>query len=115
MIVVFVHLDEHFSGLFSPKSGYLAVDLFFLLSGFVIANAYDQRFDAGWKVIEFARVRLIRLYPLYLLALLIGATKLLVQLHVGVSPPPVSDEPHNHRTGIRPAISDQFTCVVAVL
>jgi peptidoglycan/LPS O-acetylase OafA/YrhL len=88
---MFVHMDDHYAGLFRPDSGYLAVDLFFLLSGFVIANAYDRRFNPGWGVAEFLKVRLIRLYPLYFLAFMVGALKLLVQLGVGMSPPPLRD------------------------
>lgn len=51
---------------------YLAVDLFFLLSGFIIAHAYEARLQAGMGFARFAVIRLIRLYPLYLLGLTIG-------------------------------------------
>lgn len=52
---------------------YLAVDLFFALSGFVIAHAYWQRLRDGMTVRAFVHERLVRLYPLYLLATLLGA------------------------------------------
>lgn len=55
-----------------PQSAYLAVDLFFALSGFVIAHAYGSRLAGGQSFADFARVRLIRLYPLYLLAFTVG-------------------------------------------
>jgi peptidoglycan/LPS O-acetylase OafA/YrhL len=59
-----------------PES-FLAVDLFFLLSGFVIAHAYEARLRAGagvgMSLTAFLRTRLIRLYPLYLLGLALGA------------------------------------------
>lgn len=42
--------------------GYLAVDLFFCLSGFVLAHAYEK---AELGLGAFLKVRLIRLYPLY--------------------------------------------------
>jgi peptidoglycan/LPS O-acetylase OafA/YrhL len=48
---------------------YLAVDFFFALSGFVLAHAYGQRLREGMPASQFMTVRLIRLYPLYLLAL----------------------------------------------
>ncbi|MDE2013812.1 MAG: acyltransferase [Alphaproteobacteria bacterium] len=51
-------------------SGFLAVDFFFVLSGFVLAHAYERRFQAGMGVGQFAVVRIIRLYPLYALATL---------------------------------------------
>ena len=51
---------------------YLAVDFFFVLSGFVLAHAYGKRLEGGWSVLSFMRARIIRLYPLYLAGLLIG-------------------------------------------
>jgi peptidoglycan/LPS O-acetylase OafA/YrhL len=45
---------------------FLAVDLFFVLSGVVLANAYEHRFRSGLSVSGFVRIRLIRLYPLYM-------------------------------------------------
>ncbi|MBC7752545.1 MAG: acyltransferase [Candidatus Saccharibacteria bacterium] len=51
---------------------YLAVDLFFILSGFVIANAYDEKLESGKLSLKlFIYIRLIRLYPIYLLSVLI--------------------------------------------
>jgi peptidoglycan/LPS O-acetylase OafA/YrhL len=53
--------------------GYLAVDLFFVLSGFVIASAYEQRLDASRQPIrDMIRVRLTRLYPMMALGALVG-------------------------------------------
>ena len=57
--------------------GYLAVDLFFALSGFVIAHAYGWQLMNGEPVGRFMLRRLIRLYPLYLLATLVGAALIL--------------------------------------
>jgi peptidoglycan/LPS O-acetylase OafA/YrhL len=48
---------------------YLAVDFFCGLSGFVVAYAYDDRW-ARMTMLQFFRIRLIRLHPL----VLIGAT-----------------------------------------
>ena len=52
--------------------GWLAVDLFFVLSGFVIAQAYGERLaaGAGWRA--FARARVRRLYPTYLVGLAVS-------------------------------------------
>lgn len=52
--------------------GYLAVDLFFALSGFVIALAYEDRLRQGFPFSRFLIVRLIRSYPMYLVGILIG-------------------------------------------
>lgn len=48
---------------------YLSVDLFFSLSGFVLAHAYEAR---GIGFAPFMRARLIRLYPMYLAGLVVG-------------------------------------------
>src|SRR6478752_2180368 len=65
MVVVF-HLFEAFSGGDPQKQiinhGYMAVDFFFLLSGFVIAYAYDDRW-AGMGQWDFYKRRLVRLQP----------------------------------------------------
>ena len=52
--------------------GYLAVDFFFLLSGFVVAYAYDDRWGkmTQW---EFYKRRLIRLQPMVIMGMIIGA------------------------------------------
>jgi peptidoglycan/LPS O-acetylase OafA/YrhL len=56
---------------------YLAVDLFFALSGFVLSHAYEAR-DISWPA--FMRVRLIRLYPLYILGTCLGGATLLMHV-----------------------------------
>lgn len=48
---------------------YLAVDFFFALSGFVLAHAYQSRFEKGLSAVAFMRLRFIRLYPMYLAGL----------------------------------------------
>lgn len=55
-----------------PRFGFLAVDLFFVLSGFVLAYSYDRQFARGMKPIEFMRRRFVRLYPLFVLGLIAG-------------------------------------------
>ena len=58
--------------------GYLAVDFFFLLSGFVVAYAYDDR----WKSMsqwDFYKRRLIRLQPMVVMGSLIGAALFYLQ------------------------------------
>ena len=52
--------------------GYLAVDFFFILSGFVIARTYEPRFAAGLSVRDYAMQRVERLYPLLLIGSLLG-------------------------------------------
>ena len=76
LMVVAFHLFEPFSHGDATKQiinhGYLAVDFFFMLSGFVIAYAYDERWSrmTQW---EFYKRRLIRLQPMVIMGSLIGA------------------------------------------
>lgn len=55
--------------------GYLAVDLFFVLSGFVIALNYSERLRCGMTIRRFAEVRLIRLFPMYAAGFVLGTLK----------------------------------------
>ena len=64
-----------------PRS-YLAVDFFFLLSGFVLSRVYEPRFAAGMTAKNFMLQRYIRLYPMFILGLAIGLVSALV-LHKG--------------------------------
>jgi peptidoglycan/LPS O-acetylase OafA/YrhL len=53
------------------EKGYLAVDLFFMLSGYVLAHAYRSAFLDGVRTnyFKFLAARVARLYPLHLLIL----------------------------------------------
>ncbi len=51
----------------------LAVDFFFILSGFVIAHAYKTKLATTMSTPLFWRVRVIRLYPLLMVGALAGA------------------------------------------
>ena len=80
--VVMYHADVTANRTAVFSHGYLAVDFFFMLSGFVIAYNYQGRLDTGWSAKDFFKVRLIRLYPLYFLGLVTGAVGLLLKNHV---------------------------------
>jgi peptidoglycan/LPS O-acetylase OafA/YrhL len=69
--VVFMHYRRYVAPI-APGSAYLAVDLFFLMSGFVLANAYQDRLGHSLGAMRFAVLRVIRLYPLYLAGTLIA-------------------------------------------
>jgi len=62
---------------------YLAVDLFFVLSGFVLLHAYEGRILGGLELTRFAQLRLARLYPLLLIATLIGFAIMLAKHAAG--------------------------------
>ncbi len=61
---------------------YLGVDFFFMLSGFVVGYAYDHRWGQ-WSIGDFFRARLIRLHPLVLLSIVIGAIGYVADPYVG--------------------------------
>ena len=65
--VVIMHTDTFWGARFRLPGAYLAVDLFFVLSGIVLAHAYDSKFARGMTTATFMKIRLIRLYPLYAL------------------------------------------------
>ncbi|MCC8036080.1 MAG: acyltransferase [Rikenellaceae bacterium] len=81
LVVVCFHLFEAFATSHLDQvinHGYLAVDFFFLLSGFVVGYAYDGR----WKTMTTGRFlvrRLIRLQPMVVLGAAIGAALFYLQ------------------------------------
>lgn len=50
-------------------NGYLAVSLFFVLSGFILAYTYAGKIGGSTNAIHFWEARFARIYPAYLLAL----------------------------------------------
>ena len=69
------------------QSGYLAVDFFFCLSGFVISYAYDARLQQGMSAWTFFRARLIRLYPMIAVGTSVAALMFVYQSHLAHVPP----------------------------
>lgn len=58
----------------APIPGYLCVDLFFMLSGFVLMHAYSEHFArsvSGAAYWRFLRARLARIYPVHILTILL--------------------------------------------
>lgn len=81
LMVLVYHVFEGFCT--SPldqrcNHGYLAVQFFFILSGFVIGYAYDDRWTRMGTV-EFFKRRLIRLHPMVVVGILLGALSFLLQ------------------------------------
>ena len=81
LMVVWFHIFEAFATSHLDQQinhGYLAVDFFFILSGFVIGYAYDDRWGkmGEW---EFFKRRLIRLHPMVVMGALIGAAMFYTQ------------------------------------
>jgi peptidoglycan/LPS O-acetylase OafA/YrhL len=76
LIVIIFHFFELYS-LGNPSEqiinhGYLAVDFFYVLSGFILGYAYDDRWNR-MSLWDFYKRRLIRLHPMVIAGSLIGA------------------------------------------
>ena len=63
----------------SINHGYLAVDFFFMLSGFVIGYAYDDRWGKTLTTGNYIKRRLIRLHPMVIMGAIIGLIFFLLQ------------------------------------
>lgn len=85
LLVIMYHVCEGYalaSGaetIDSINHGYLAVDFFFMLSGFVIGYAYDDRWGKTLTTGNYFKRRLIRLHPMVIMGTLIGLVCYLLQ------------------------------------
>lgn len=82
LMVLWYHVFEGFAT--SPvdqsfNHGYLAVDFFFILSGFVVGYAYDDRWKTTMTTTNFFKRRLIRLQPMVILGAMLGAITFCIQ------------------------------------
>ena len=74
MVVAFHIFEAHSTSHLDQiiNHGYLAVDFFFVLSGFVVGYAYDDRWNK-MSVGGFFKLRLIRLQPMVIMGMIVGA------------------------------------------
>jgi peptidoglycan/LPS O-acetylase OafA/YrhL len=85
LLVVFYHIFEGLSFaaggtlITTINHGYLAVDFFFILSGFVIGYANDDRWKRNMTLGNFFTRRLIRLHPMIIMGTIIGAITFCIQ------------------------------------
>lgn len=82
LVVVWYHIFEAFAA--SPVTqrvnhGFLAVDFFYILSGFVIGYAYNDRWKKGLSTGRFFKRRLIRLHPMVVLSCVLGMISFCIQ------------------------------------
>lgn len=83
LAVVLMHIGEIFLLPDWLPQAYLAVPFFFVLSGFVISYAYENRLMRTGRLRDFVQVRVERLYPLLLVGLCFGAVLLVIKAFVG--------------------------------
>lgn len=84
LLVIVYHIFEGYAfaggGLIETfNHGYLAVDFFFILSGFVIGYAYDDRWGQNLTMKDFFKRRLIRLHPMVILGAVLGVATYCIQ------------------------------------
>jgi peptidoglycan/LPS O-acetylase OafA/YrhL len=82
-LIMIRHIPNMLASAPFPQS-YLAVDLFFVLSGVVIANAYEKKLLQDMSFWTFLKIRLIRLYPLYLLGIILTLLVAVLRPEYGV-------------------------------
>ena len=83
LAVVVLHIGE---GLHVPRlvpQGYLAVPFFFLLSGFVVALAYEGDLMRRTSAAGYMLVRIERLYPMFLIGLALGVAFVILRALAG--------------------------------
>ena len=71
VVVVVNHLTAATHFYAYVRNGWVAVDFFFVLSGFVIAGVYQDRIRSPGSLVQFVVRRIGRLYPLHLFMLAI--------------------------------------------
>ncbi len=79
-ICIFVSHGTAFAGALWLPQAYLALDVFFVMSGFVIANGFDGPIGRGLSFYRFTAARFIRFYPAYLFALVLTVPLALLRL-----------------------------------
>ncbi len=71
-------------GLFITPTLALFVDAFFILSGFVLSLAYEDRIIAGFSFQQYFKLRFTRVYPLHFFTLVLWLFYLLLKQSLGL-------------------------------
>ena len=84
LMVIWYHVFEGYAfasggNIETLNHGYLAVDFFFILSGFVIGYAYDDRWGKSLTMKDFFKRRLIRLHPMVVMGAVLGVVAFCLQ------------------------------------
>ena len=74
------------------RQGYLAVDFFFILSGFVLAHAYRMHtMDTLGDYLKFCRARIVRIFPIHIFTLIVFGLIYFIFLKNGITLPGIYD------------------------
>ena len=89
VVVFHFFIGQQFTNPFTTllAHGYLAVDMFFVLSGFVMTLTYSHLFEQGYSILNYAKFlgkRIARVYPLYL----VGSLCAFLLIRMGILEPP---------------------------
>lgn len=115
LCILFYHAIGPTYGLDGFRGFALAVDFFFVLSGFVVARAYEHRLSSGLTFAGFTKIRFRRLYPTIAAGILIGGAVALTEFDplvalaltvAGLLFVPLLDD---HGLGIFPANGPQWS------
>jgi len=74
---------EVYRSVLAMPNSYLGVDFFYMLSGFVLVRAYERKLKADLTPWRFMELRAVRLYPMFLLGILLGTLNAAGQMVVG--------------------------------
>lgn len=101
------HVDSHLFHLPPIRNGYLLVDFFFVLSGFVISHSWGGRIPAAPHFCQFMARRFARVWPLHVAVLalfvLMEAAKAVALAHTGLT---VDHPPFTGDTGVAALLSN---------
>jgi len=91
LAVVFYHYTQH-NKLDWVHGAWVAVDIFFILSGFVLMHSYSKKVAQGMTFAQFGQSRLARLGPMYIVGLLLGIGAAVLSINAYPESP---IQPHN--------------------
>jgi peptidoglycan/LPS O-acetylase OafA/YrhL len=95
LTVLFLHVTwpNYVTPLTFFRHAYVMVDLFFILSGFVLAEAYGQRIKTGGDAGRFLTLRFFRIWPTHIIMLAALVALEVVKMHVTIDGVAVSRHP----------------------
>ncbi|HLH97100.1 MAG TPA: acyltransferase [Xanthobacteraceae bacterium] len=111
LLVVFFHIGwpNHLTTNNFVVNGYLSVDLFFIMSGFIIVRNYGAKIANTGNLANFICLRFFRVYPLHFFVLAVLVCLELAKLFMqGALPTPSEQAPFSGNTSISALIANLF-------